>query len=228
MPRLLFIDDDFNPTVRSGAEGTLRGFINDFKSAGYDIGPSDFAGFTNCPDKTLGISVCNPLLKNTSHFIPPSLNQRSSKDGSMFFAVDAAFKYFEEFVKDDNRWNEIDAVIIDIMMPPGTLLSAKYRRSRVDENNAGVYLKRYLKELVAEYRIPQNPDIVLPVMVLTNKSLIDDQGRPLKVNQNGRQPDPQPGSPDRLLVWNIEKTYARNNLGALVKILDRMVARRVR
>ena len=233
MPRLLFIDDDFDPEVQTGAEEQLRLFIDAFKSAGYKIGPSDFAGCTKCPDGDFGLSVYNPDQvpndRDESYiFNYPSADQAVSEQGSMFFAVDAAFEYFQDFVLDDDRWSEIDAVVIDIMMPAGTLLPTKYRRNRVDESNAGAYLKRYLKELVEEHRIPQNPDVILPVMVLTNKQLTDDRGIPLGVNQKGKQPKPQAGDKDRLWVWNLEKTYARNHPEALVKNLIQIVAGRVK
>ena len=233
MPRILFIDDDFNPSVNTGARDTLCSFIEKFKSEGYEIGPSNFAGCTRCPDGDFGISVYNPDLAPNDNgeseiFNYPNKDQAISEHGSMFFAVDAAYDYFFEFVTEDARWNEIDAIVIDIMMPPGTLLPKKYRRNRVDGNNAGAYLKRYLKELVAEYRIPQNPDTILPVMVLTNKQLTDDNGISLGVNQNGRQPIPQAGAEDRLWVWNMEKTYAREHPEVLVTNLNRIVAGRVK
>lgn len=233
MARILFIDDDFNPRVNTGARETLCTFIEKFKSAGYEIGPSNFGDYTKCPDGDFGISVYNPNLAQNDYgewviFNYPNVNQNTCEHGSMFFAVDAAYVFFREFVLDNDRWNEIDAIVIDIMMPPGTLLPAKYRRNRVDESNAGDYLKRYLKELVAEYRIPLNPDVILPVMVLTNKNLTDDNGIPLGINQKGRQPMPQAGAEDRLWVWNMEKTYAREHPEALVKNLNRIVAGRVK
>jgi len=233
MPRLLLIDNDFDPKARTGAEETLRLFIEAFKSAGYEIGPSNFAGCTKCPDGDFGLSVYNPdRVPNDRDeryiFNYPSADQPDSEQGNMFFAVDAAFDYFLKFVTEDSRWNEIDAVVIDIMMPAGTLLPAKYRRNRVNESNAGEYLKRYLKELVAEYRIPQNPDVILPVLVLTNMQLTDDRGMPFGVNKNGKQPEPRLGAEDRLWVWNMEKIYARNYPEFLVKNLNEIVAGRVK
>ena len=251
--RLLIIDDDFHPDPpdgQTGAEQQLRCFIDEFKSSGYKIGPSDFSGFTPLPDAQAGVSVCNPLLNNKFPFIYPNKNQcrcihpypgerqcqcsypdteQCSRYGSMFFTADAAFRYFKEFVTQPARWDEIAAVVIDIMMPPGDLLPAKreYRR-KVNETNAGDYLKEYLKELVATYRIPQNPNTILPVMVLTNKRLTDDGRTPLKVNQNGRQSIPRQGDTDRLWVWNMEKAYALDNPGALVSNLNQIVAGRVR
>lgn len=207
-------------------------FLEAFKEAGYAIGPSNFADCTKCPNGDFGISVYNPNKIPNDHgekniFNYPDRDQAVCDHGSMFFAVDAAFDYFYKFVTESSRWDEVDAVVIDIMMPPGTRLPGTYKNSNVNGDNAGVYLKKYLSELVTKFRIPQNPGVILPVMVLTNR-LADDRANPPKVNQNGRQPKPQDGAKDRLWVWNMEKTFALNNPDSLVINLKKIVDGRVK
>jgi len=226
--RLLFIDDDFEPTVRSGAEKTLKKVIDTLTEGKFNIGPSDFAGYTRCPDKMkdkglwdFGLSVCTPL--QNSPFDYP-VDKKSGSDlgssefGSMFFAADAACAYFREFVLNKERWEEIDAVIIDIMMSEGTFLPGKYKNETVNDDNAGDYLRKYLGELVSEYRIPQNDNTVLPVMVLTNKQL--------KIS-NGLIHEPKQESKDRLLVWGMEKEYATKNIKSFIDRINWLADRRV-
>ena len=91
--------------------------------------------------------------------------------------TDGAYRYFEKFTSNDEleqlesltQLDEIDAIIMDIHMDPGTLLPAKYRRSRIDEHKTGIWLTRFLGEQVAAY----NPKVRLPVLMLTNMNRTD-------------------------------------------------------
>ena len=195
MARLLLIDDDFHPTDRTPADtDVLSRIVDKFLMAGHTIGLVDISLFAKCRGK-FGISIYNP--DNVSNgrgekhkFNNPS--DDSSDDqysrANMFYAVDAAFVYFERFVTEDDRWNEIDAIVMDINMPPGDLLPMKCRevfqqsnadswkitylkKKEVNQEYAGFWLTAYLGTLVKKYRISgNNPNALLPVLMLANNA----------------------------------------------------------
>ena len=227
MPRVLFIDDDFSPKVSSGTEDLAR-LVGELESAGYRIGPSEFDGCMQCPAppgnaKPVvkdGMSVYNAAKNINGRKLFKSLSDSpaTSDYGSMFFKVDAAFAYFEKFVTEEDRWSEIDVIIIDIMMPPGANLHKKYRHEKTDikNDNAGIYLMRHLCELVEDQIFNRNPGTILPVMLLTQRE---------GAEPNGLLHRPQSGEKNRLLVWGMTKEYAldKANEGAFVGRLNWLV-----
>lgn len=193
MERILFIDDLFNPDPPKDIVNpdmkreALKKIVQALLKKEYEIGLKYLPEFVKCQPKDCGISVYNTTrFSNGDEIVtfdyPSDDLQREHSGTNMFFSTDGAYRYFKRFTSDDElerlealtRLGEIEAVIMDIHMPPGTCLPKEYKRARVDDKNAGFWLTHFLGKQVAA----QNPNALMPVLMLTDfgpGGILEDQ-----------------------------------------------------
>ena len=247
MKRVLFIDDELSPAKANTEAGkTLLSFIESIWDLGYAIGPSDIAPWVTPINGRDGLSVYDR--SGVEKIVLPRGNLAMKNDGSMFFTVDAAFNYFTQFVQNPVLWNDIDGIIIDIMMDPQQLLqnyldtkhseviqqaqetgtsSGTITKKIAGYNDAGDYLVEYIRDLVAMPGTPLNPETILPVLVLTNKPILNEKGLTVGEHKLGKPPRPRSGGTNRLWIWKMTKVKASETVNgkrneAFVRALEWM------